>query len=118
MRRQKPQKLMEMWMRHVKYNDFDGEMVADSLNKNTDLWLSYYFTRMDSLIVLRDMQQCINQDTLFIMSKPGKETALENLARTWHADEIDYLSKNEADNLLGSWGPGNRNPGVLRVWWD
>ena len=74
-----------------------------------------------SLIKLRDLPQGVwNVDTLFLLPERGREDQLENLARTWKADEIEWIGGEEADSALGRYSLEDRNNPrqVLRVWWD
>lgn len=116
------------------FNDFNGDLVVKSLQENKDLWQGVIMDRAGyclhsdifgnarentggekiSLIKLRDIKDGYwNVDTLYILAKEGKEKELEQLAKTWSADEVDYYSKEESTEKLG----GGRGL-VLRVWWD
>ena len=100
-------------MKLSSFNDFDGPAVVASLEAHQDLWHSATMIREqdDFHVVLRDLPRYNNVDALFIAATPGQEAALEALANTWHADEIDW----KAHKIIS----GMRvDMAVLRVWWD
>jgi hypothetical protein len=94
------------------FNDFDGPAVVASLLEHRDVWHSATMIREqdDYHIVLRDLPRYNNVDALFIAATPGQEAALEALAETWHADEIDWEPEKIPDMRV--------DMAVLRVWWD
>jgi hypothetical protein len=120
-----PQEIQFTLMRLSSFNNFDGNVVADSLVEHEDLWTAfimdradYYYNRSDpesqkrhqepvDLIRLRDIAAGYwNVDTLYLLAAPGKETELELLAhREWGADEIDWMQNTHVGRYL-------------RVWWD
>ncbi len=108
-------------MRRASFNSFDGDHVADSLLDNRDLWRGAIFDRAAyfTLGAYNDGRKCDpidnirlrdigdgywNADTLYL-TPAEDEGALEALARTWHADEIDWQDFPNAGR-------------ALRVWWD
>lgn len=107
-------------------NNFDGSFVVASLRANPHLWRGAIFGRFESVTpftlhlkpgetyrpsclygaTLRDIGNGeYNADTLLLTAPTGAEAALEALARTWHADEIDWQDTPHAGK-------------TLRVWWD
>lgn len=129
-----PQEVQFTLMRLSSFNNFDGDLVADSLLAHSDLWEGWILDRAGyyaesrrrdvyengglkegqlmpepiDLIRLRDIAQGYwNVDTLYILPNKGKEKDVELLAhREWGADEIDWVD-----------GADCGRP-VLRVWWD
>ena len=110
----------------VEYNELDGKRVVKDLVRDRDLWRAVIIDREGTaerinLIKLRDLPQGIwNVDTLFLLPEKGRENELETLARTWKADEIDWIGGEEASAMLGGAGfddPSNPRR-VLRIWWD
>jgi hypothetical protein len=121
-----PQDLMLDLMRMSSFNAFDGDLVVDSLLEYRHLWQGAIFDRaayftLDrynegvktdpiDFIKLRDIGAGYwNVDTLYLL--PSEDTTscrarLERLARTWAADEVDWINGCDA------------GPHVLRVWWD
>jgi len=105
-------------IRHVRSNLFNGEKVVKDLLKNRDWWTAVWFSsgRMSDLIPLRDIADGIlNVDTLYIIPAKGKEREIEALAKSWQADEVEWLSEEECSERLGMF-PAETE--VLRVWWD
>lgn len=126
------QELQLELMKLASFNSFNGEKVVKSLLKHKDLWKSALmdgvayskggqgFEACINLIKLRDLPDYWNVDTLFILPVPGKEDELEALAKTWKADEVDYIGGKQACDFLGAWsqeGTNNKKT-ILRVWWD
>ena len=66
----------------------------------------------------------VNLNTLFLLAEPGQQGELEALANDWEADEVNWLSQDEAFPLMGDSAAvnkdymGDKNRVVLRVWWD
>lgn len=134
-------------MKAASFNDFNGARVVDDLKRQSNLWKGavmdrsfgtfvspdelkdrpgsafggqFYVGGID-LIKLRDIHEdAWNVDTLFITPVAGKEDALERLAKTWQADEVDWIGGEEADKMLGHYSPETRNnpKQILRIWWD
>jgi hypothetical protein len=107
-------------IRTASFNDFNANEVVDSLIAAPELWRSVVMTDgRDAGLTLRDLEEDFyHVDTLYIFRK-GDADALEELARTWSADEVSWLAPKETASLLGSYTPQTREPRlVLRVWWD
>lgn len=113
------QELVFRVMKHASFNAFDGAVVVDSLRNNRHLWRGAIFGRFEDVkpftlrpgetwqpacdygIILRDIQDDFyNADTLLLTAPAGAEDALEALARTWHADEIDWENVPHAGRAL------------------
>lgn len=98
------------------FNNFDGLMVRESLEENSDLWHGFVMARPLTylpLLPLRDIQDNINNvDTLYITVKEGKEKEMEQLANTWGADEVYYMSDEDNRSAVQA---GYK---ILIVWWD
>src|SRR5262245_54173818 len=72
---------------------------------------------------LRDIDQnAWNADTLVILSSGVDDAALEQLARQWHADEMQWTSLMELSSLAAMLdtptGQARVGERVLRLWWD
>lgn len=114
----KVQELNLELMELASFNSFDGKAVVKSLKENQDLWAGAVMGRFGyaELIQLRDIDSGYwSIDTLMILSSGKDDDKLELLAKSWSADEVDWLSEEEAADKLGSWPTKKR---VLRVWWD
>ena len=98
-------------MRLASFNEFDGNRVADDLLANSSLWSGALIDRFD-LIKLRDLPNYWNVDTLHVLSTGRDDSALENLAQSWHADDVRWIDGEDALKLLGGGGR------ILTVWWD
>lgn len=111
-----PQAIQLYLIENYDFNEMPGKKVVSDLLKNRNIWHGVVFTRLEygELIYLRDIGNHYNVDTLYITVKAGMEAELFNLASTWDADEVDWLSEKESSDMLGM-SPANR---ILRVWWD
>lgn len=114
------QELVFKLMRFGSFNAFDGAVVVDSLLGHRHLWRGCVFGSFEPVgtpsgkypasclwgCTLRDIQDGVyNADTLYLTCPAGADDALEALARTWLADEIDWENVPNAGK-------------ALRVWWD
>lgn len=131
MNESKAQELQLELMKLATFNDFDGEFVVKSLKENRSLWKSAMmisdccvlpkdnFCR-SGLIMLRDLDKCFNVSTLYILPISGSEDDLELLAKTWVADDIDWIDGPTACAMLGSFSheKEQNDRQLLRVWWD
>jgi hypothetical protein len=122
----KIQELQLELMKLASFNSFDGNEVVKDLLKHQDLWKGCIIDRAGysraayqgciDLIKLRDIEDGIwNVDTIYILTSGVDDKKLEKLAKKWNADEIDFLSDEDAGRSLGE-GPTNHK--VLRIWWD
>lgn len=99
----------------VRFNSCDGKQIVTDLRKHKILWSAVLMTNQDDLIRLRDLPRDYwNVDTLFILT-PRKNDKLKLLARGWNADQVSWLPRKEAEELLGEY-PSNKR--ILSVWWD
>lgn len=117
----KVQQLNFELMKEASFNFFNGWQVTKDLEDHKDLWRGAIMTRMNDLITLRDIENSsYNVDTLFILASETNKDKLELLAKTWNADEVDWIEGGEACNLLGSWSKelGEKRKVILRIWWD
>lgn len=110
------QELMLRLMELASFNNFDGFEVVKWLRENRDLWDGVVMLRGD-LIMLRDIKDdSWNVDTVYILASGHDDdklfTAIEN---SWGADEVSYLSEEEASHELGQWPCKQK---VIMVWWD
>ena len=102
-------------IRRASFNNFDGERVVEDLLADKGLWQGVVMDRGAygkdiDLIKLRDIPDNYwNVDTLFILAAEGKEEELMDLAKSWDADEVNWMIK-------PSLGGGDGK--VLSVWWD
>ena len=118
-------------IKNTEHNNFEGKRVAKDLEDNQFLWRGVIMDRMAiirvmssdkpfytagiNLIKLRDIEQGIwNADTLFILSSESDDKKLEEMAKAWNADEVSWISEEQANMWLG----GGKNKRVLMVWWD
>lgn len=114
----KVQELNFELMKLASFNEFDGEAVVKSLTEHSDLWSGAVMGRFgySELIQLRDIpNNSWNVDTLMILSSGEDDQKLEELAKTWGADEVDWLSVEQTEQQLGSYPAKHK---VLRIWWD
>ncbi len=104
------------------HNALDGEMVADDLENNRDLWRAAYLTReYCPLIQLRDLPAGHwNADTIFLLPAPGQEKGLRKMAEKWRGDTVAWLGGEEAGELLGTNEDKivENKQCILRIWWD
>lgn len=136
------QRLHFRLMEIASFNEFDGLKVVKDLLVHRDLWqacimdregyclaeaINKYKTPLTiDLIKLRDMgdhttkrlsTQAWNVSTLFILAplNSQQQKKLMKLAKTWKADEVDWIDSPQASHLLGS--ALNPTARILRVWW-
>ncbi len=129
------QKLQLERIRAASFNDMDGDEVANDLEKHEHLYKSFVFGRFKYgyLIELRDLyQDCINADTLMILTKKENLKEIYSLAKKWKADEIGYslqegnvltpvntapfFESKELHMALG--GTLLNGEALVRIWWD
>jgi len=102
----------------VQQNELNGKRVKADLLKHRDLWTAVWLFGGESedLLPLRDIaEDHLSVDTLYIIPAEGKERELEALAKSWKADEVDWLDEEECKRRMGCPNEGLK---VLRVWWD
>ncbi len=113
----KIQELQFELMKLASFNEFDGDMVVESLKSHEELWRGVIMDRAGfnspdakdyseaiDLIKLRDIEdEYWNIDTIYIKPVEGKEKELEELAKSWGADEVDWIEKTDAGKVLRVW---------------
>src|SRR5947209_4933357 len=97
------QKLQLMQMLEGGFNQFDPFRVVGDLLRHRDLWRGVVMDRahtqpppvegeppdlVTNLIKLRDIHQCWNVDSLFILTEPAKDAEWARVTEDWLADEI------------------------------
>jgi hypothetical protein len=110
------------------FNALNGNKVADELLAHEDLWIAFVFGRFEyqPLIELRDLPQgFVNGDTIFLLARRDRLSALLALIKQWEADEVgwqselvhggDFVCKSAFDMIGASLGPDDV---LIRVWWD
>ncbi len=110
------QELVLQLLERATIEHLDGHVVAKSLRKRLDLWEAAVITT-DDLLTLRDLPgNWWHADTLYLLAPkdPIKQQELEALALNWCADEVEWLSEEEAGHRCGQ----HPAPAVLRLWWD
>ena len=114
----KVQELQFELMKIASFNEFDGHKVVEDLKRNKHLWDGVIMDRFD-LIKLRDIKyNCWNVDTLYILTDNERVNDLKSLARDWNADSIDLISGMQAQDLMGYYDKEDKDPVILKVWWD
>lgn len=117
-----PQRLYLDLIEETSFNELAGPAVVASLLAHQELWYSAVlvdevyadapYGAMFPEVLLRDLPSGENNcATLWLVAAPGQEAALEALAGTWHADEIDWNARRIQQF-------GSADLAVLRVWWD
>lgn len=101
------QELQIARLRLASFNDMDGDVIADSMVKNRNLWDSFVVGRFGKaecdLIELRDLADGhLNVSTLLILSDKSRWEELYKVVKSkkWHANEIGYVSA--TDEVWGS----------------
>jgi hypothetical protein len=110
-------------MERASFNEFDGARVVRDLREHSDLWTGAIMGRFhySELIPLRDIAEDYwNVDELMILPDKDREDELEQLAKSWRADEIEWIGGEEACKELGSYSQQAREneKQILRIWWD
>lgn len=129
-----PQEIQFERLEIIDYNNFCGKNIAESLRNNPDLWTKFVVGRFDhcELIELRDMDNCLNVDTLMVAVPINKIKDFIKLAGTWNYDEIGWnidgddgfeieetapcRSEMEFFDLTG--GGWQEDLALFRIWWD
>ena len=127
------QELQLELIKNMGFNSFNGDKVVKDLIRYKELWEGVIMDREVGLSkkdIKRDFISCIdliklrdisddywNVDTLFILSSRKDDEKLELLAKSWDADEVDWLTKKELGDTHDI-GESPTNKKILRVWWD
>jgi hypothetical protein len=110
------------------FHGLDGSKVACDLKDHETLWDSFVFGRFlfHPLIELRDLNQgFINADTLYLLTKKDRLSALLKIVEQWKADEVGWrtseicggtIDDKSSWDLLGA--ELDREDALVRVWWD
>ena len=130
----KAQEAVFSLMKASSYNNFDGEVVVDSLIKNQDKWIGCIWGRFGfaELIPLRDIENgYYNADTLYLKCPKEYVIDIKLLACEWDADEVGWLVDDELDGIidenlkgikdkltLGTSHPDDNKFAYFRIWWD
>lgn len=133
----KPQQIQFERIREGSFNNFDGDLIADSLEKNKDLWDGFVFGRFDYgiLIELRDIGAgFLNADTIMLLTtKDRLDKFLALIVKDeWQVNEVGYnlyegdefksfnnspfRDKNDFWQDFGS--SLGKNQVIIRLWWD
>ncbi len=116
------QELQIELLKEMNFNACDGKKVAADLIAHPDLWrgaITMCFAL--HLVPLRDIDRGDwHTNTLYITPQPGRDEALKQLAKTWHADDVHWIGGEEAGAEFGTNFPEIvNNPKVfLLVWWN
>lgn len=107
-------------MAFASFNELDGARVADDLRKHSDLWDAAVMgdisgERLQALAELPYPEEFWNVDTLYLLAHAGKERELEELAHSWSADVVRWMTDADAGRALGE-VPTPRK--VLCISWD
>lgn len=113
------QELVFKLMEKATFNNFNGARVAQDLRVHRDLWESaFMLDEHMPLLALRDMKHNFyNADTLYILSSGKDDQKLEQLAKTWRPDSIEWIEGDDAMRLLGMYDKSKKIR-ILRLWWD
>lgn len=123
-----------------RWNNFDGPRIAKDLRAQTGLWRAAIITREPrvlagtpvtelrhrvDLIALRDLPKGqVNLDHLFLLPEPGRQDALEQLARGWAATDSIWKPQREALRAMGASRAKFQDYQedeprfLLSLWWD
>jgi hypothetical protein len=87
------QKIQLERLRLGSFNSMDGDTVADLMEKNENLWDTFMFGRFcrygGNLIELRDLKDCINADTLLILTDKKNWPELQKLRKTRNSKSMN-----------------------------
>ncbi len=88
------QKIQLERVRTGSFNDFDGETVAEELEKHQKTYIGFLFGRFGGhgdLIELRDIHTgYINASTLMVLTTKRKLPSFKKLFNRWKPDEVGY----------------------------
>ena len=123
------QELQFQRMEASSYTSFNGELVAQDLRENTDLWKGVVWGRFaySMLLPLRDIATGhYNADTLIALVPTERLSGFLTLSEAWHAQEATWTDgRHQHGNVDLSPGEFTQAseiiaPGfvVVRLWWD
>lgn len=98
-----------------------GEAIVADLLAHPYLWKAVIAGRFGGydLGALQAMAQNIEEwqaDTIFIYSSQNDNHELEQLARRWNPDEMEWMEQVEAEEMLEDSEVDEQQ--LLRLWWD
>ena len=117
-------------IRRRRFNEFDGQLIAESMQKHRDLWTSAFMTMSPNgpgddpipflfLIPLRELPSNRWQvDTLFILCQNfSVAERLRQAARddNWQFDADEIYVGPVVERALGQ---GSHDGAILELWWD
>ena len=107
-------KVQELYLQLIEerqFNSFDGKQIAKDLRDNLDAWDAVFMSRQENRIILRDLPEENNVDTLHIRFSPKyvyTDNPLYKIAEsTWGHDEAEITDQ-------GGIGTGL----CMQYWWD
>ena len=100
------------------FNSFNGKRIAEWLRENYRMWRSVLLPL--DFISLRDMANGNwHADTLYIYPEDGYHFKLEEIMKEqFHADETQWIGREDAMDLLGTDEIEDTSHVILSVWWD
>jgi len=109
------QELVAALMLRAMRDAFNPEQVLQDLYANTHLWKSFWMgallpldeRSLTSLLLLflRDLQECWNADTLYVLAHdPACCQPLEAFGDRWNCDTVRVVTGELAQRLLGQYG--------------
>lgn len=118
----KVQELNFELMKQATFNGFNGKKVVEDLIAHKELWEGVVMDREGygkiDLIKLRDISDNYwNIDTVFILLKKENKAEVLKMAKKWGADEVDFITKEDAQSMMG-YSSREDDKLLLRVWWD
>ena len=112
------QELQFQLLKQVKHNRMDGQRIVEDLLAHRHLWESVLPGRFyyQDLVHLRDLSTDVwNVDSLAIYSTRRNNRKLEEIVDGWLPDSIDWISEEDASDLLGMEAEFEQ---LLFIWWD
>ena len=113
----KQQKINIELIRLARHNNLNGEVIANDLLKNEQLWYSVSSNNDCSrYLPLYDMHKFWHVDTIQILCKKENANALKKLAKTWNPESITIYRDN--DWHIAPPGGNSKEFAYINVWWD
>ncbi|MBL8050699.1 MAG: hypothetical protein JNM46_05705 [Anaerolineales bacterium] len=100
------------------FNNFNGKKIAQWLRENHKMWRTVLLPL--DFISLRDMDHGHwHADTLFIYPEEGYGFKLEEIMKDqFHADEIHWIGREDAMDMLGTSDIKDTSYVMFSAWWD